>query len=95
MSPPFLHNNSIQNKAFKLIDNGKALERERKFDDAINNYEQSINLFKSIGWDSYIQPIINSISDINEKKEREIQAEQVKRKREDELNKIQKMIICQ
>jgi len=82
----------IQNQAFNLIDTGKKLERERKYDDAINKFEQSINLLKFIGWDSYIQPIIHSINDINEKKEREIKAEQVKRKREDEINEIQKMI---
>ena len=81
-----------QKKAFDLIDKGKGLERNRQYGDAIICFEQSINLLKSIGWDAYIQPVMNSIKDIKEIEEREIHAEQTKKKREEELTSLQKMI---
>jgi len=74
----------IQNKAFKLIDTAKSLEIKKQYDEAIKNFEQSIDLLKSIGWDSYIQPIFKSINDIKEKKAREIYAEEIRKKREKE-----------
>ena len=57
----------IQTKAFNIIDLGKRLERERKFDEAINKFDEAIVLLKSIGWDSHVQPIINFKNNIIEK----------------------------
>ncbi|MHA1283596.1 MAG: hypothetical protein ACTSQP_13945 [Promethearchaeota archaeon] len=82
----------IQNKAFNLIDQGKRLEQEKKYDEAINAFKQAIELLKSIEWDTYIQPIVNFINDINRKREQEAQAEMIKKQREEELSKIQKAI---
>jgi len=82
----------IQTKAFNLIDIGKRLERERKYDDAIENFKMAINLLQSISWDSYIQPIANFINGIKEKRDRESKAEQIKKKRQDDLNKLQETI---
>jgi hypothetical protein len=82
----------IQTQAFNLIDNGKRLERKKDYDEAISEFQKGIELLKSIGWDSYIHPVINFINDIKSKKEREIQAEQVRKKREDELQTLQKTI---
>ncbi|MHA1291872.1 MAG: hypothetical protein ACTSQJ_04290 [Promethearchaeota archaeon] len=82
----------IQNKAFNLIDIGKRLERERKYEEAISKFEESIQLLKSIEWDSYIQPIINFINDIKVKMQKEAQADQIKRKRQEELENLQKTL---
>ncbi|TFG27953.1 MAG: hypothetical protein EU532_06365 [Promethearchaeota archaeon] len=82
----------IQNKAFNLIDFAKNLEREKKYEEAIVQFQNAIELLKSISWDSYIQPILNFINDIKEKKNKEIRAEQIKKKREDELYQLQKTI---
>ncbi len=82
----------IQSQAFTLIDNGKRLEREKNYEAAINEFEQAIALFKSIEWDAYIQPIIVFIKEIKEKQQKESYAEQLKRKREEELTNLQKTI---
>ncbi len=82
----------IQTEAFNLIDIGKRLEREKKYNEAINHFKKSINLLEMISWDSYVQPITNFINDIQKKQEREFKAEQIKKKRDDERNKLQKTI---
>ena len=82
----------IQTKAFNLIDFGKRLEREKNYDEAIIQFQNAIELLKSISWDAYIQPIFNFINDIKEKKEREVKAELIKKKRQDDLNQLQKTI---
>ncbi len=82
----------IQTKAFNLIDFGKRLEREKKYDEAIEQFQTAIELLQSISWDSYIQPIFSFINDIKEKREREVKAEQIKKKRQDDLNKLQETI---
>ena len=82
----------IQNDAFKLIDSGKRLDNERKYNEAIKNYNKSIELFRSIGWDSYIEPIVNAIRDIKDRQQREKDAISNRQKREIELSKLEKMI---
>ncbi|MFX1296763.1 MAG: hypothetical protein ACFFD2_18145, partial [Promethearchaeota archaeon] len=82
----------IQNRAFNLIDIGKRLEREKKYDAAIENFQNAIDLLKSISWDSYIQPVVTFINGINEKRDRELKAEQLKKKRQDDLNILQETI---
>ncbi len=82
----------VQTEAFNLIDIGKRLEREKKYKEAIKHFKKSINLLEMISWDSYVQPITNFINDIKKKQERDFKAEQIKKKREDERNKLQKTI---
>ena len=40
----------IQNDAFTFIDNAKFYEKDRKYDEAILNYQNAIELLNSIGW---------------------------------------------
>lgn len=82
----------IQTKAFNIIDLGKRLERERKFDEAINKFDEAIVLLRSIEWDSHVQPIINFKNNIKEKLAREEQAIKIREKRQEELQKLQETI---
>ncbi len=82
----------IQVEAFNLIDIGKKLEREKKYDKAITKYEKAIELLKSIEWDSYIQPIVNFIKSIEEKQKYEEITESQKQKREIDLKSLQDKI---
>ena len=82
----------IQFDAFNFVDIGKKLEREKKYTRAINSFEKAIELFKSIDWDSYIQPVINFIKNIKEKQENEKKTEELKQKRERELKNLQDTI---
>lgn len=78
-----------QKKAFDLIDEGKRLEKEKKYDQAIKNFKEAIKLLREINWDSYIQPVQEFISQITLKKEREQKLKQLREKRENELSQIQ------
>ncbi len=82
----------LQIEAFNLVDIGKKLEREKKYDLAIIKFKVAIELFKSIEWDSYIQPIINFIKDIENKKAREEEENVSRHKREDQLKNLQDTI---
>jgi len=82
----------IQIDAFNLIDIGKKLEREKKYDKAITKYEKAIELLKSIEWDSYIQPVVNFIKSIKEKQKYEERTESLKQKREIDLKILQDKI---
>ncbi|MHA2287315.1 MAG: hypothetical protein ACXABG_00885 [Promethearchaeota archaeon] len=82
----------IQFDAFNLVDIGKKLEREKKYDQAINKFEKAIDLFSSIEWDSYIQPVKNFIKNVREKQKSEEQAEDLIQKRETELKNLQDTI---
>jgi tetratricopeptide (TPR) repeat protein len=82
----------IQINAFNLIDIGKKLEREKKYDKAIAKYEKAIELLKSIEWDSYIQPVVNFIKSIEEKQKYEEKTESLKLKRETDLKSLQDKI---
>ncbi len=82
----------IQFDAFNYVDIGKKLDREKKYNQAIRSFEKAIELFKSIEWDSYIQPVINFIKNIKEKQENEKETEELKQKRESELKNLQDTI---
>jgi len=82
----------IQIEAFNLVDFGKKLEREKKYNQAVNKFQKAIELFKSIEWDSYIQPIINFIKNIENKQEREEEEGITRHKREDQLKNLQDTI---
>ncbi|MHA1234308.1 MAG: hypothetical protein ACTSQL_04395, partial [Promethearchaeota archaeon] len=82
----------IQIEAFNLVDFGKKLEREKKYDQAINKFQIAIDLFKSIEWDSYIQPIINFIKNIENKKVAKEEEDITRHKREDQLKNLQDTI---
>jgi hypothetical protein len=83
----------IQIKAFNSIDIGKKLEKEKKYDEAVNYFQEAIKFLKSISWDAYIQPITNFITEIKEKQKRKIKEEEIKRKRQEDLSKFQKIIL--
>jgi len=82
----------LQIEAFNLVDIGKKLEREKKYDLAIIKFNVAIELFKSIDWDSYIQPIINFIKIIENKQAREEEENVTRHKREDQLKNLQDTI---
>ncbi|MHA1147628.1 MAG: hypothetical protein ACTSR8_05235 [Promethearchaeota archaeon] len=82
----------IQTKAFNMIDIGKRLEREKKYEEAINQFKEAIELLKSIQWDSYIQPIVNFINDIKVKQQKQQKAEQESQQRWEKLDQIQQSI---
>ncbi len=82
----------IQFDAFNLVDIGKKLEREKKYEQAIYNFEKAIELFKSIEWDSYIQPVKNFIKIVKEKQEKEEKDDHLTQKREVELQNLQDII---
>ena len=82
----------IQRNAFNLIDIGKRFEREKNYDSAIQKFEEAIELFQSIDWDSYIQPIFNLIKGIIGKQERERKAENLQQKRQNDLTILQESI---
>ncbi|MFX1375606.1 MAG: hypothetical protein ACFFA0_07325 [Promethearchaeota archaeon] len=82
----------IQVSAFNLIDLGKRFEREKDYERAIRKYEQAIELFKSIEWDTYINPIIKLIGEIKVKQEREQKADQLREKRQKDITILQNSI---
>ena len=82
----------LQIEAFNLVDIGKKLEREKKYDLAIIKFNVAIELFKSIEWDSYIQPIINMIKNIENKQAREEEENISRHKREEQLKNLQDTI---
>jgi hypothetical protein len=82
----------VQSEAFNLIDEGKNMEKEQNYDEALKKFNAAITLFNSIGWDSYIQPVRNLIKDINEKVAQEDKFRTLKEKREVELKKVQDAI---
>ncbi|MFX1363522.1 MAG: hypothetical protein ACFFCE_10915 [Promethearchaeota archaeon] len=86
------HEEQVQNEAFNLIDIGNRFERENKFDEAIEKFEQAIQYFKSIEWDSYVHPIKGFINQIKEKQEREKKAEKLIEKRQKDLTILQDSI---
>ena len=82
----------IQNRAFKLIDIGNRLEREKNYDKALDNFNQAIELFTLIEWDSFIHPILKLIDDIKLKQNREEKEDQLKEKRQKDLAILQDSI---
>ncbi len=82
----------LQIEAFNLVDIGKKLEREKKYDQAIIKFNVAIELFKSIEWDSYIQPIVNFIKNIENKQAAEKEENISRHKREGQLKLLQDTI---
>ncbi len=83
---------AIKIRAFKLIDTSRNLEREMKYDEAIIQLEQVIDLFKSILWEKNITPIMNNIKDIREKQKRDAQTERSRLMRLEKLENLSKSI---
>ena len=83
----------IQTEALNLIDIGNKLEREKDFEQAIQKFDQAIKLFKSINWDSYVQPIINLMEDIKKRKDHEQYVNLLQEKRQKELESLQNSIL--
>ncbi|NVM37956.1 MAG: hypothetical protein HWN81_20350, partial [Candidatus Lokiarchaeota archaeon] len=62
------HEEDIQNQAFEHIDAAKMFEKDKKFDNAILNYERAIELLTSIGWSAQIQNIQTLIAKLKKDK---------------------------
>ena len=62
------HEEDIQNQAFAHIDAAKMFEKDKKFDNAIMNYERAIELLDSIGWSAQTQNIQMLIEKLNKDK---------------------------
>lgn len=86
------HEENTQLKAFNLIDIGNRLEREKKYDQAIDKLTQAIHLLRSIEWDSYIKPITNLIENIKNKQNQEQKSIKLKERREKDLSILQDSI---
>ncbi|MFW9819698.1 MAG: hypothetical protein ACFFE5_08820, partial [Candidatus Thorarchaeota archaeon] len=86
------HEEEIQLKAFNLIDIGNRLEREKRYNDAIDKLTQAVQLLRSIEWDSYIQPVLNLIENVKNKKKREEVSIKLKEKRQRDLKILQDSI---
>jgi tetratricopeptide (TPR) repeat protein len=86
------HEEEIQLKAFNLIDIASRLEREKRYDDAVDKLNQAVQLLRSIEWDSYIQPISNLIENVKNKQKREVISYQLKEKRQRDLQILQDSI---
>ncbi|MFX1276530.1 MAG: hypothetical protein ACFFAT_16010 [Promethearchaeota archaeon] len=82
----------IQEKAFYFIDEGKRLEKEKKYDLAIKELEKAIHLLETIEWHSYIQPILNFIENIKNNQQKEIEETQKLVKKQQDLKTLQESI---
>ncbi|MFX1379870.1 MAG: hypothetical protein ACFFA4_12345 [Promethearchaeota archaeon] len=82
----------LQLKAFNLIDIGNRLERENRYEESIDRFNQAIELLKSIEWDSYIQPISNLIETVKNKQKREKISNQLIERRQSDLRILQNSI---
>ncbi len=86
------HEEEVQLKAFNLIDISNRLEREKRYDDAIDKLNQAVQLFRSIEWDSYIQPISNLIENVKNKLKKEKISKHLIEQRQRDLNALQDSI---
>jgi len=58
-----------EEEAFKLLDDAKKKVEMNRFDDAIADYNQAINIFNEIGWNDYVPKIHDTIQKVLSKKE--------------------------
>jgi len=84
--------NEIKEKAFKLIDDARALEQQEKWDESINSLREAIDLLKIIDWSSYIEPLKNQIIQIEQKKESQKRERKQREKREEDLLALKQSI---
>ncbi|MBN1214937.1 MAG: hypothetical protein JXA99_05780 [Candidatus Lokiarchaeota archaeon] len=82
----------IREEAFKLIDDANELDKNEKYDEAIDQVNQAIDLFKSINWGSYIQPFEELLGQINERKEMKIAERQRRKMQEERIYEIKEFI---
>ena len=59
----------IQSEAFALMDKAKLFEKDKKFDNAINNYEEAVELLNSLGWNAQTKNILIIIEKLKKDKE--------------------------
>lgn len=75
------HEEDIQNQAFTHIDQAKMFEKDKKFDNAIMNYERAIELLDSIGWSAQTKNVQMLIEKLNKDKA-DFESLQLKQKQE-------------
>ncbi|MBN1800220.1 MAG: hypothetical protein JW891_01860 [Candidatus Lokiarchaeota archaeon] len=83
---------AIQTQAFNFLESGNRLERNGNYEEAISQFEKAVELFQSIEWHSYIQPILNFIDNVKEKHQNELQAIEIGKKRQQDLKQLQDSI---
>lgn len=83
---------AIKAEAFRLIDIGKELEKNEKYDEAIDQINQAIDLFKSINWGSFLQPFKDLLSQIKEKRDMKIAARKSRKMREEQLYELKESL---
>jgi len=59
----------IQNESFELIDKAKIFEKEKRYDNAIKNYQEAIRLLNSIGWTDQTKNLQTLIGKLRKDKE--------------------------
>ncbi len=82
----------IQNNAFKLIDSANKQERAEQFDEAVKNLKEAIELLKIVGWNDYIDPIVIQINQIREKKIQAEQRKEMERKEHERREREEKIV---
>lgn len=80
--------NEIKDKAFRLIDEAKGLERKEKYDQAILKFREVVDLLRVINWSNYIEPIENLITQIQKKKQIKKEERDRRKKRKNELEEL-------
>ncbi|MFX1237546.1 MAG: hypothetical protein ACFE8P_07480, partial [Promethearchaeota archaeon] len=83
---------AIQARAFNLLETGNMFERNGNYEEAIKQFEKAVELFKSIEWHSYIQPVLNFIENVKQKRDNEQQALDLSKKRQENLKELQETI---
>ncbi|MBY9005835.1 MAG: hypothetical protein KGD63_03670 [Candidatus Lokiarchaeota archaeon] len=83
---------SIRDEAFRLIDIANELDKNEKYDDAMDQINQAIDLFKSINWGSHIQPFNELLSQIKERRDMKIAERQRRKLQEEKLHEIKESI---
>ncbi|MFX1296764.1 MAG: hypothetical protein ACFFD2_18150, partial [Promethearchaeota archaeon] len=73
----------FQNEAFELIDKARIFEKEKRYENAINNYQEAIRLLNSIGWTDQTQNLEILIAKLRKDKE---MYERVEGQRKDKLH---------
>ncbi|MHA1293527.1 MAG: hypothetical protein ACTSQJ_12790, partial [Promethearchaeota archaeon] len=88
----FAEQELLKNKAFDLMDKAKIKFNKRSYNEAIELYQKSEEIFKEINWQEGIQMIKSSIAMINKKKKEFEKRQELLKQKEKEKLKIEKKL---